>query len=1000
MRSTTRRYQWKCESCGRAASATVWATVDYAADPETLSAGSLVADCPECGAPAHLAPPVLVGNFAEGAPLVWFGDGDDQAVRTSLLAAFGPMAAWAGTVVTVPRDRLMHGLSNQEISADHRQLRLEEGLRALFSITSEDDIVALVDHWPELRTAEARLLEQQCQQRLECWHPTAILNARTAALDSLARDDAADAWDKFHTILDDFIETRIGKLDQLQAEIIALQSNPGAWPDLLIEKHGEAVQVAAEGRMISAEADHRRAIGELTLACRGDMDEAITQFELAIALYERCGQFGDSSRWRVNLALTFLQRGMLEDGKRNADAAMHQLETALQFFDEFETPDEWANAQTNLAYALLHRNGDTEADALRAVEACQGALRVRSASKNRIDFVYTQINLGGAYTRLTRKDDLCIQPAVDAFQAAIGHIEPTAEPHLWTQAHHDLAELYQQLAKKQPEPYADLAEHHAREVLVYRDRDTDPVAWGFACRMLGEIARVREGDAVALTWYEQALEVLTPEAAPYDCAPLASAIGGIYADTGNWSAAADVYQVAVAAAQRIPARERHPDAIPGPTVWRWACYLQVRAALAGDDAEQRLVLAVETIERGRARELRATMPEQPDHTTIAGIHRAVEPGTCMVYLVASPIGSCALVVSRGDIVVVDAAQLTSTRLISLIYGFDLAKAEALEASYLFGLDGDDEQFTRALHGVLDEVGPQLMEPVAAKVDWAKQVTLVPCGPLGLLPLHAAPWPGGNGEQVCLLDLRPVAYAPSAFMLGQARQRTDAASGATPVLIGIGDPSGPVPLPGARAEMSEIAVLFTGRVEIRYGPDATKEFLLSALGSATHLHLACHGSARLGYPLESTLHLADGAELALAEVLADIDLDVRLVVTAACHSGSFDIVHDPDEVLGLPSGLLAAGAGGVVAALWAVDDTATALLMTRFYELMAAGDDPGPALRGAARWLRNLTRKTRRAFMKQHPNLRRELRRSGQRPASGRRPYQSAEFWAPFVLFGR
>jgi hypothetical protein len=79
------------------------------------------------------------------------------------------MAAWAGTVVTVPRDRLAHGLSNQETSADTRQLRLEEGSRALFSISSLDDIVVLVDHWPELKTAEARLLEQQmslgCKQR-------------------------------------------------------------------------------------------------------------------------------------------------------------------------------------------------------------------------------------------------------------------------------------------------------------------------------------------------------------------------------------------------------------------------------------------------------------------------------------------------------------------------------------------------------------------------------------------------------------------------------------------------------------------------------------------------------------------------------------------------------------------------------------------------------------------------------------------------------------------
>jgi CHAT domain-containing protein len=202
-------------------------------------------------------------------------------------------------------------------------------------------------------------------------------------------------------------------------------------------------------------------------------------------------------------------------------------------------------------------------------------------------------------------------------------------------------------------------------------------------------------------------------------------------------------------------------------------------------------------------------------------------------------------------------------------------------------------------------------------------------------------------------------------------------------------------------MSEIENLFHGDTQIRYGQQATKDFLLRALPNATHIHLACHGHARQGHPLETTLHLADGGTLTLEEILADVSLNVRLVVTAACHSGSFDTLHDPDEVLGLPAGLLAVGASGVVAALWAVDDEATALLMTRFYEVLAAGGEPASALRDAQLWLRDLTRKDRRAFLKQHAGLRRELRsgRLDRRSLPSRRPYQSAEYWAAFTLSG-
>ena len=44
---------------------------------------------------------------------------------------------------------------------------------------------------------------------------------------------------------------------------------------------------------------------------------------------------------------------------------------------------------------------------------------------------------------------------------------------------------------------------------------------------------------------------------------------------------------------------------------------------------------------------------------------------------------------------------------------------------------------------------------------------------------------------------------------------------------------------------------------------------------------------------------------------------------------------PDEYIGLAGGLLQAGAACAVVSLWPVDDEATALLMTRFYELLDA-----------------------------------------------------------------
>jgi CHAT domain-containing protein len=64
---------------------------------------------------------------------------------------------------------------------------------------------------------------------------------------------------------------------------------------------------------------------------------------------------------------------------------------------------------------------------------------------------------------------------------------------------------------------------------------------------------------------------------------------------------------------------------------------------------------------------------------------------------------------------------------------------------------------------------------------------------------------------------------------------------------------------------------------------------------------------------------------------------------------------PDEVVALPTGLLQAGAAGVVASLWSVPDKRTMLLMVRFYHCWRHERlQPAEALRQAQQWLRDTT----------------------------------------------
>ena len=100
--------------------------------------------------------------------------------------------------------------------------------------------------------------------------------------------------------------------------------------------------------------------------------------------------------------------------------------------------------------------------------------------------------------------------------------------------------------------------------------------------------------------------------------------------------------------------------------------------------------------------------------------------------------------------------------------------------------------------------------------------------------------------------------------------------------------------------------------------------------------ACHGlePLRRGHPCTH---------------VAVLSLGPALVVLSACRTGEGEII--PGEgVVGLSWALLRAGARGVVASLWSVEDAATTDLMVAFHRELATRTDPVQALAAAQRQL--------------------------------------------------
>jgi len=366
--------------------------------------------------------------------------------------------------------------------------------------------------------------------------------------------------------------------------------------------------------------------------------------------------------------------------------------------------------------------------------------------------------------------------------------------------------------------------------------------------------------------------------------------------------------------------------------------------------------------------------------------------------------------------------------------------------------------TRAedLPPLIEKLRTQRVEPLA-KALGATAAGLLPARRLVVLPSRAM---RGIPVEALLApgDTRTVSYAPSATVFKYLREqpRPDRHSG----LLALGDPvyerpekslqqvlvaarSGGetfVPLPGTRYEVEALARLFKSDdrpTRLLLATDASESELegLAAsgeLGRFGFIHLATHGVIDEAIPQQSAVILTqtglpdplqqvmnhkpvfDG-RLAVREIQRSWDLKAELVTLSACET-ALGREAGGEGFVGFTQALLMSGARSVCLSLWRVDDKATSLLMTRFYQNML-GKRPGlskpihkaEAVREAKQWLRSLT-------VDQIDGELAALSRGDLRPlanvdgtaspgaasspeSNGRRPYDQPYFWAAFVLVG-
>jgi CHAT domain-containing protein len=324
------------------------------------------------------------------------------------------------------------------------------------------------------------------------------------------------------------------------------------------------------------------------------------------------------------------------------------------------------------------------------------------------------------------------------------------------------------------------------------------------------------------------------------------------------------------------------------------------------------------------------------------------------------------------------------------------------------------------------------------------------GPVRNLIVLPSPAMAGIPIEALLLpdDTRSVSYAPSATLFRYLRKldRPAAAAG----MLAVGDPEFDhadksnddfPPLPGTRTEVVALTRIFQSAnrpARELLGIDASEQELerlatSGELGQFGFIHLATHGVIDESVPARSAVILtqtnlpdplvqvlnhkpAFDGQLSVREIQRNWTLNAELVTLSACET-ALGLDAGGEGFVGFTQALIMSGARSVCLSLWKVDDTATSLLMQRFYANLL-GKRPSltrpmskaEALREAKVWLRTLRRKEALA-------LATELADGVQRAKGGKArqpaeliptspshgendcPYEAPYYWATFVLAG-
>jgi CHAT domain-containing protein len=875
--------------------------------------------------------------------------------------------------------------------------------------------IQLLDRWPQIRLARAMQRAQAAEARLssspDLEHLRAAAQASdavVAAFEGVGVPAASAAGILGHTMqLQMSVWVNAFDVQALDRAIACGVRAEALQPGAVVEMLGTALVSRYEARGDTADLDE--AIARLEAALPGDrldghdgrlvplattLANALRHRSVvsghdddmnrAVALYERIASHpaAEPAIGRVrqlNLSSGLMTRYDQLGDLRDLERAIALMRVVLEAAAD-EEPSK-ATVANNLGLALLKQFAVTRerqqlAEALGAATAS-----VRLLQPGAPEAARNLTNCGVCYLECYRtlKKPEMLEAAVEALLHAADVLQPAGveasrAPGMASEA---LMERY--AASAAPADLERALELAGRAVQATTPGDgLHPGAvarLARALRLRSESPSARAGDRQdAIDRFREGVTAAVRET-PLLGIEVALQWGHWAGDRQAWDEAAEAHLLAMDAHRRV--LESQQDRLTRELRLERVQGLGGLAALALVRAG-RLEDAVQALERGRGLLSAEALNRRPEDVTFDAIaERAV--ASPLVYL-EDVDGGLALIVTAGGV-----------RALALPELREETVNDWLRGHLQLRLD-DPEQWDVRLTAFCRWLWDAAMGPLLEALHGHARITLVPCGLLGMLPLHAA-WtddassPTGRRYAV---DTLTIQYAPGASLL----RADDAPAFAS--MLGVDEPAAPgaAPLPHSREEVAAASAHVAQAVILR-GADATRDQVLARVHGHDVLHVSCHGAASVSRPLDNGFLMAGGEFLTLRDLL-NVQLDTSpIAVLSACDAGQMGS-NLPDEAVGLPAGLLQAGARAVVSPLWLIGSFSACVLLARFYEYLCVDRlGAADALCAAQRWMRDTTNADKAAHFAAIPAIRRSLvlREPGARDDA------SIATWAAFTCYG-